>query len=240
MKIIFATGNMDKLREIREIFEGSGFEIISMKEAGITADIVEDGKTFAENSVIKARAVWEAYKENICENTACPTTDCDRNRVVVMADDSGLEIDALGGAPGVLSARFMGEHTDYHIKCAELIRQLEGVPDERRSARFRDVISAVLPDGEVLTADAAMEGRIGYEYVGEHGFGYDPIFFLPEYGMTSAQISPEEKNAISHRGKALRAMKKMLEEKGFSSEAPVLPEDGGSSEGDADRLQVIG
>lgn len=191
-KIIFATGNKDKLKEIRMILSGTGIEIISMKEAGVTGDIEENGTTFEENALIKARAV--------CSMTGFPA----------LADDSGLVIDALNGEPGVQSARYLGHDTSYDIKNNDLIRRLDGVPDEKRTARFVCAIACALPDGRSFTEEAAMEGRIGYEIRGENGFGYDPIFYLPEYGCTSAEISPEEKNRISHRGKALRAMKDRL------------------------------
>lgn len=188
-KIIFATGNAGKMKEIREILSDLDAEVLSMKEAGITADIVEDGKTFEENAVIKAKAICEMTGE------------------IVLADDSGLEIDYLNKEPGVYSARYMGEDTDYHIKNANLVERLAGVPDEKRTARFVCAIAAAFPDGTVKTVRGTMEGRIGYEEKGENGFGYDPIFFLPEYGCTSAELSMEEKNKISHRGKALEAIK---------------------------------
>ena len=174
-KIIFATGNADKMKEIRKILADLDAEVVSMKEAGIQADIVEDGKTFEENAVIKATAISKLNKE-----------------------------------PGVYSARYMGENTDYHIKNANLIQRLDGVPDEQRTARFVCAIAAAFPDGRVETVRGTMEGRIGYEEKGANGFGYDPIFFLPEYGCTSAELSMEEKNKISHRGKALQAIKEEL------------------------------
>lgn len=191
-QIIFATGNKDKMREIREIMADTDVEILSMKEAGITVDIVEDGKTFEENAVIKAKAI-------------AMHTDA-----IVLADDSGLEIDYLNKEPGVYSARYMGEDTSYDIKNQSLIDRLEGVEKEKRTARFVCAIAAVLPDKEVLVTRQTMEGYIGYESEGENGFGYDPIFFLDEFGCSSASLSPEQKNAISHRGKALREMKKLL------------------------------
>ncbi len=191
-KLIFATGNEGKMREIREILSDLGVEILSLKEAGIHADIVEDGKSFEENAVIKAKTICELTHE------------------VVLADDSGLEIDYLNGEPGIYSARYMGEDTSYRIKNQNLIDRLEGVPDEKRTARFVCVIAAAYPDGTVKTARGTMEGIIGYEERGENGFGYDPIFFLPEYGCSSAELSMEEKNKISHRGKALRAIKEVL------------------------------
>ena len=193
-KIIFATGNADKMKEIREILADLNAEVVSMKEAGIQADIVEDGKTFEENAVIKATAISKLTSHG----------------EIVLADDSGLEIDYLNKEPGIYSARYMGEDTSYHIKNAKLIERLEGVPDEKRTARFVCAIAAAFPDGSVKTVRAAMEGRIGYKESGENGFGYDPIFYLPEYGCTSAEISMEEKNKISHRGKALRAIKEEL------------------------------
>lgn len=192
-RIIFATGNEDKMREIRMILADLNIPIVSMKEAGISAEIEENGDSFEANAVIKAKAVMELSGE------------------VVMADDSGLQIDYLDGAPGIYSARFMGEDTSYDVKNAALLKKLEGVPDEKRTARFVCAIACALPDGRVLTSLGTMEGRIGYEIKGENGFGYDPIFFLPEYGCTSAEIPPEKKNELSHRGKALRAMKAELE-----------------------------
>ncbi len=194
-KLIFATGNMNKLREIKAILADMDVEVLSMKEAGIDIDIVEDGKTFEENALIKARAVSKAAGE------------------LALADDSGLEVDALNKEPGIYSARYMGEDTSYDIKNMNIIERLDGVPDEERTARFVCAMAAVFPDGEEKTFVRTMEGRIGYKIAGENGFGYDPIFYLPEYGKTSAEISPEEKNAISHRGKALRAMEEYLREK---------------------------
>lgn len=197
-EIIFATGNKDKMKEIRMILGGEGAEIRSMKEAGITLDIVEDGATFEENAIIKAKAVAAA---------AGP----DR---IVLADDSGLEIDYLGGEPGVYSARYAGEDTPYTIKNQMLLDRLMGVPKEERSARFVCAIAAVLPDGQVLVTRGTIEGYIGYRPAGENGFGYDPIFYLWENDCSTAQLPPERKNELSHRGKALRAMKERLEQTG--------------------------
>lgn len=191
-KIIFATGNADKMKEIRNILSGLDAEVLSMKEAGIQVDIVEDGSSFEENAQIKAR-------------TVAAQTDA-----IVLADDSGLEIDYLNKEPGIYSARYLGEDTDYHTKNSNLIQRLEGVPDELRTARFVCAVAAVFPDGTEQTVRGTMEGRIGYKEQGENGFGYDPIFFLPEYGCTSAELSMEEKNKISHRGKALRAIREKL------------------------------
>lgn len=197
-KIIFATGNAGKMKEIRMILADLGAEILSMKEAGISLDIVEDGSSYEANALIKARAV-----------AACE----EAQGAVVMADDSGLEVDQLNGEPGIYSARYLGEDTPYSIKNANLIERLNGVPDEKRTARFVCAIAAVLPDGEELAVRAAVEGRIGYEEKGSHGFGYDPIFFVPEFGRTTAELTEEEKNRISHRGQALRLMKAELEKR---------------------------
>ena len=191
MKLIFATGNENKMREIREILAGRGYEILSMKEAGIDIDVEENGKTFSENALIKARAISEASGE------------------LVLADDSGLEIDALGGEPGIYSARYMGHDTSYVEKNNNLIQRLEGVPDEKRTARFVCAIALVSFDKEVVKR-ATIEGIIGHEIAGENGFGYDPIFYVPEYGKTTAELNADEKNAISHRGKALRAIREEL------------------------------
>ena len=192
-RMIFATGNENKMKEIREILGALPLEILSMKEAGVSADIVEDGKTLEENALIKARAICKLAGE------------------MVLADDSGLEIDYLNKEPGIYSARYMGEDTSYHIKNKSLIDRLEGVPDEKRTARFVCAIAAVFPDGKELVVRGTVEGIIGYEEKGENGFGYDPIFYLPERGCTTAELPPEEKNSISHRGNALRLMKELLE-----------------------------
>jgi len=191
-KIVFATSNEGKMREIREILKDLGVEVLSLKEAGVHVDIVEDGDTFEANAVIKAKAVWE------------------QTGGIVLADDSGLEIDYLNGEPGVFSARYMGEDTSYEIKNWNLIHRLNGVPEEERTARFVAVIAGVLPDGRVVTTRGTMDGFIAYEPAGAGGFGYDPILMLKEYGMTSAEITMEQKNEISHRGKGLRAMKEVL------------------------------
>lgn len=197
-KIIFATGNEGKMKEIREILDGLTFlgekvQILSMKEAGIDMDIIEDGTTFEENAMIKARAVAGAAKE-----------------AIVLADDSGLVIDYLNGEPGIYSARYLGKDTSYRVKNANLVQRLEGVPDEKRSARFVCAIAAVLPDGRELSTRGTIEGRIGYEEKGLNGFGFDPIFYVPEIGKYTAELSDEDKNRISHRGKALRAMREEL------------------------------
>ena len=190
-KIIFATGNRDKLREIREILGDLGHDILSMEEAGFEGDIVEDGTTFGENAEIKARTVWEKTGD------------------IVLADDSGLVIDCLGGEPGIYSARYMEGHP-YSERNLVLIERVNASGSSDRSARFVCNIAAVLPDGTVEHAEATYEGIIAAAPAGENGFGYDPILYLPELGKTSAELSEEEKNAISHRGKALRAMREIL------------------------------
>lgn len=193
-RIIFATGNEGKMREIRLILADLGMEVISMNEAGVMIDITEDGTTFAENAQIKAEAVWSVTKE------------------IVLADDSGLVIDYLNGEPGIYSARYMGEDTPYSLKNRAIIERLKEASDCERSARFICSIAAVLPDGRILHTEASMEGQIAYEPSGDGGFGYDPILYLPEYGRTSAELNMEQKNKISHRGKALEAMKLKLKE----------------------------
>lgn len=200
-RIVFATGNAGKIREIEAILADLGLEVVSMKEAGVSVDIEENGSTYEENALIKTKAV-----------AACLREAGQQEETVVMADDSGLEIDYLNREPGVYSARYMGEDTSYRIKNANLISRLEGVEDERRTARFVCAIVAVLPDGRELTSRGVIEGRIGYEEKGSNGFGYDPIFYVPKFGRTTAELSEEEKNKVSHRGNALRQMKQLLED----------------------------
>lgn len=203
-RIIFATGNAGKMREIREILADMDMEVLSMKEAGVEADIVENGTTFEENAVIKAKTAAGMLEEHLGNR---------QDDVIVLADDSGLEIDALNKEPGIYSARYLGEDTPYSVKSADLIARLAGVPDEKRTARFVCAIAAVMPNGEIVTTQGVIEGRIGYEEKGNNGFGYDPIFYVPEYGRTTAQLTEEEKNRISHRGKALEAMKDELKKR---------------------------
>lgn len=195
MRIVFATGNQNKMREIHEIMDDLGMEIVSMKEAGIAVDIVEDGQSFEENAVIKASAIAARCQD------------------IILADDSGLEVDALNKEPGIYSARYMGEDTSYRIKNQNIIDRLDGVPDEKRTARFVCAVAAVFPDGTHTVVRETIEGRIGYAESGANGFGYDPIFYVPEYGCTTADLSPEQKNAISHRGKALKKIKELIREK---------------------------
>ena len=191
-KIIFATSNNNKLVEIRKIMEDLDVEIVSMKDANINIDIDENGTTFEENAIIKAKAISE-----LCDD-------------IVLADDSGLEIDYLNKEPGVHSARFAGVDTPYSVKKGSLIEKLKGVEEEKRTARFVCVIAAVFPDKNLITTRGTIEGYIGHEERGNNGFGFDPIFYLKEYGCTTAELSMEEKNKISHRGKALELMKKEL------------------------------
>ena len=194
-RLIFATTNEGKMKEIRMILKDLNYEIVSMKEAGIFIDIFEDGTTFEENAVIKAKTIVEMTGE------------------MVLADDSGLEVDAMDKAPGIYSARFLGEDTSYEIKNNYILEQLKGLPEEKRSARFVCAIACAFPGGEVVTTRAAIEGSIGHEIIGDNGFGYDPIFWVPEYGCTSAQLSTDIKNKISHRGIALESMKDIIKNK---------------------------
>lgn len=193
-RIIFATGNQGKMREIRVIMEDLGMEILSQKEAGFTGDADENGTTFEENAMIKAKAVAEQFPKDI-----------------ILADDSGLEVDYLNKEPGIYSARYCGEDTPYSIKNQIILDRLAGVPTEKRTARFVCAIAAVFPGGDTFTTRATIEGEIGYEIVGENGFGYDPIFYVPEFQCTTAELSMEQKNELSHRGKALREMKGIIQ-----------------------------
>lgn len=194
-KIIFATGNANKMVEVRMILADCGYEIVSMKEAGIDIDIVEDGKTFEENAIIKATAISKTKEAEGC---------------VVLADDSGLEVDYMDGAPGIYSARWQGEDTPYSIKNQMIINALADAKEEERTARFVCAIAAEFPDGTVTTRRGVIEGMIAHQPAGENGFGYDPIFFLPEYGKTTAELAPEDKNKISHRGRALEKIREVL------------------------------
>lgn len=193
-KIIFATGNKNKMIEIRQILGDLGWEILSMKEAGITAEIEENGTTFEENALIKATEVAK-----YCDD-------------IVLADDSGLEIDYLNKEPGIYSARYAGEDTPYEIKNQMLLDRLEGVPREERTARFVCAIAAAIPDHDPIVVRGTIEGYIGDRPAGENGFGYDPIFYVPDLNCSTAELSPEDKNARSHRGNALRAMRDKLKE----------------------------
>lgn len=191
-QILFATTNEGKLNEIRQILADTDIEIVSLKDAGIKIDVVEDGTTFEENAIIKAETIMKATGK------------------LTLADDSGLEVDYLNKEPGIYSARYCGVNTPYKIKNRNILERLIDVPDEKRTARFVCAIAAAYPDGHTVTVQATMEGRIGYEETGLNGFGYDPILYLPEYGCYSAELLPEKKNEISHRGKALRLIKERI------------------------------
>ncbi|MDO4167881.1 MAG: XTP/dITP diphosphatase [Eubacteriales bacterium] len=188
-KVIVATGNEGKMREIREILQGEDIVFSSLKDENLQdVEIVEDGSTFEENAIIKARTISDLTGQ------------------MVLADDSGLEVDYLDKAPGIYSARYMGEDTPYTVKNNHIIQLLDGVEGAARSARFVCAIACAFPDGRDITVRGVIEGQIGYEEKGDHGFGYDPIFYVPEFGCTTAELPPEEKNKVSHRGKALLAM----------------------------------
>lgn len=193
-KIIVATGNEGKMREIRMIMKNLDIELVSLKEAGIEADIEENGTTFEENAIIKAKAIMEL------------------TGAVVMADDSGLEVDYINKEPGVYSARYLGKDTPYSVKNKNIIERLAEAKGEERSARFVCAIAVAFPDGRILTSRGVIEGFIGYEEKGTNGFGYDPIVYVPEYGMTTGEMDPDFKNSISHRGKAIAKMTEQLKE----------------------------
>lgn len=192
--VIFATKNQGKMKEIKQILGEAGIEVMSMEEAGIDIEIVEDGLTFEENAIKKAEAIMNLTGK------------------IALADDSGLEVDYLDKEPGIYSARYGGVDTPYKIKNQLIIDRLEGVEDEKRTARFVCVIAVAFPNGQVVTTRGTIEGRIAYEEMGDHGFGYDPIFYVPKYELTTAQMPSDLKNSISHRGKALRAVKTIIED----------------------------
>ena len=210
-RIVFATGNQGKLKEIKEIMKDIDVEVVSMKEADALLDVDETGTTFSENAEIKAKSIAEFLK-NRCEEQGKTFTD------IVLADDSGLEVDALNKEPGIYSARYMGEDTPYSEKNANIIERLEGVEVKDRSARFVCAIAACVPNEDTIFTRATIEGYIGYEEKGANGFGYDPIFMVPEFNCTTAELTMEQKNQISHRGKALMEMKSLLMQKGFIHE----------------------
>ena len=189
------------MKEIKRILAGIDAEVLSMKEAGVYEDVEENGKTFSENARIKADAIYELLMEKEPELA---------DETIVLADDSGLEVDYLGGEPGIYSARYLGKDTPYTEKNRIIIERLENAPEDERTARFVCAIAARLPGGRKLDTVGKMEGVIAHETAGENGFGYDPLFFLPQYGKTSAELSADEKNAISHRGQALRKMEELL------------------------------
>jgi len=191
-RIIFATSNEGKMDEIRAILKDLNVELVSLKDLGLNPEIEENGTTFEENAMIKAKVVMELTGE------------------MVLADDSGIEVDYLDKAPGVYSARFLGENTSYNIKNQYIINQLSKAKEEERSARFVCAIACAFSNGEIVTRRGTIEGYISRQICGSHGFGYDPIFYVPEYQCTTAEMTAEQKNEISHRGKALRAMKEII------------------------------
>lgn len=197
-RIIFATGNENKMKEIKEILSDCNLEILSMKEAGIKADVMEDGTTFEENACKKVTEIAKLAPDDM-----------------ILADDSGLEIDYLNKEPGIYSARYLGEDTSYDIKNQTLLYRLTGVEKERRSARFVCAIAAAVPGSGVFTTRGTIEGYIGWKIAGTNGFGYDPIFYVDDYGCSTAELTMEQKNACSHRGNALRAMKQELLHRGI-------------------------
>lgn len=207
MRIVFATGNAGKMREIRDILADIDAEVYSLKDMDLRSVADETGETFAANALIKVREIYDILKPS-----------GDMKDTIIMADDSGLCIDAMGGAPGVHSARWMGHDTDYKIKNQAILDEMKDVPEEKRGAGFVCHISAIDEEGRVYDAEGEMRGRIAYESRGREGFGYDPIFYLPEMGMTSGELSEEEKNKISHRGKVLRMMKEILKGEGLIRE----------------------
>ncbi|MCL4078757.1 XTP/dITP diphosphatase [Coriobacteriia bacterium Es71-Z0120] len=196
MRVVVASTNEGKVREIRHVLEPLGWDVVRAADLGAEAlEVEETGSTFLENALLKARAYAEHF--------GC----------VALADDSGLEVDALGGAPGVRSARYAGEPSDDAANNAKLLAELADVPAGERTARFRCVVALVWPDGRVLAADGVCEGAIGFEPRGSGGFGYDPLFWpAAAPGRTMAELSPAEKSAISHRGSALRALRAALEQ----------------------------
>ena len=192
MKIVFATKNEGKVKEVIKMLNMDKIELITMAQAGIDVDVVEDGTTFEENAMKKAVEIMKI--------SGLPS----------IADDSGLEIDYLDKQPGVHSARFLGHDTSYDIKNKKILEMLEGVPDEKRTARFVSAVCLALPDGRTITTRGTIEGVIGHEIKGTNGFGYDPIFFIPEINKYSAELTTDEKNAISHRGKAIAQMREKI------------------------------
>lgn len=209
--VVMATGNKGKVKEVRQIVGGA--QVLTMKEVGLSMDIIEDGTSFRENALIKARSVFKAIQEGKANVKA---EDVD----LVISDDSGLEIDYFDKKPGIYSARWLGQDTPYTIKNQTVLDKMKDVPDDQRTARYVCAMAAILKDGEEFVTEETAEGFIAHEPAGQNGFGYDPIFYFPPLG-TFAQISPEQKNAVSHRGKALRAMKELLDASGLTDTGAV-------------------
>ncbi len=194
-KLLLATNNKGKAREYKSLLEGVPFELVMPAEVGVSAEVAEVGKSFEENATLKATALAA------------------QSQLLTLADDSGLEVEALGGEPGVLSARYAGEGASDENRVSYLLTKLEGVPQEKRTARFRCVIAIATPEGDVELCIGECDGFIAFEPRGEGGFGYDPIFYLPEMKKTMAELSPETKNKISHRGRAAEKARRLLKEK---------------------------
>ncbi|QCT73689.1 XTP/dITP diphosphatase [Eubacterium maltosivorans] len=193
--IVLATGNKDKAREIKAMLDHK-FEVKTMKDMGIDIEIIEDGDTFEDNALIKVRAIQPFVKDS---------------EMIIMGDDSGLSVDALDGAPGIYSARYAGEDVTYRDNNEKLLKAMKDVPEEKRGAEFVSAIAMILPDGQELTVRGTVRGRIAFDFMGEEGFGYDPLFIVEETGKSYAQMAPEEKNDISHRARAVARAKQILE-----------------------------
>ena len=192
MELIVATRNRGKIREIREALRELGLRIYSLSDFTDVPEIEEDGKSFTENALKKARFYSKVFGK------------------LTLADDSGLEVDSLKGLPGIYSARYAGKEASTRGNNQKLLNEMEGISLSKRGARFKCVIAMVSPDGREAIAEGSCKGRIGFKEKGRRGFGYDPLFILPKYGKTMAELSLEEKNKISHRGKALRKMRKLI------------------------------
>lgn len=192
MRLLIATNNRGKVREYQELLDGLDFELCGLAQLGITDDVDEIGETFAENARLKARAYGSV------------------SGLLTLADDSGLEVDALDGAPGVYSARYAGPGARDADRIRKLLTALEGTPEETRSARFRCVIALAWPDGRLETFEGQCEGVIASEPRGTNGFGFDPVFYMPEHGCTMAELPMEVKNRISHRGRAAELVRERL------------------------------
>jgi XTP/dITP diphosphohydrolase len=192
--LLLATSNLHKLEEFRAIFSDLSLRLLSLRDLQLDIDVEETGTTFAENAEIKARTYAQV------------------SNILTLADDSGLEIDALGGTPGVRSARYLGSEKSYAERFRVILEQLKGLPVDQRTARFRCVIALTEPSGNIRMAEGVVEGVIADRPRGTNGFGYDPIFYIPELGMTFAELAPEYKNRISHRALAAQSARKLLED----------------------------
>jgi len=193
MRLLLATRNVSKLRELRELLSGLPLEFTSLRDLRIDLEIPELGETFLENASLKARGYAQA------------------SGLTTLADDSGLEVEALGGAPGVQSARWAGPQARDHDRIQHLLERLQGVARDERRARFRSIVAIAVPDGRLYTTEGTVDGLIADQPRGTHGFGYDPVFLIPELGLTMAELEPEAKNRLSHRARAVRAARPILE-----------------------------